>query len=687
MKFLIPVLFSMGTIIIISFQWAIQANIRQGSGGPIYRNLMDGSAYIRWGFDPADILKMPELADDNAHWVLLESPPYTIARSNLPDLPKRRVLSPFGKPDEEFTIIIPIEMDSKDIAFMENNSSFVPGIYFAWLGENWQIFLNGHLVRSELYLDEAGQIMYGRAYRNVHFPLDKNLFVFGTNVLAIRIIGDPTYDYTGLYYNIPYYVDDYQVILRNHQGYFQYFFSGIFAFTGIYYLFFFFFVRKKEELYNLYYGIFSIGMSVHYFMQNDTVNYLIPNSDIGIVVEFGALFLTSAIIFVFIERMGRYKVSKVSWVFLGIALYFSITQIFFCKQYAEEALRIFLVAWLFYFPFVLFNILYYYIHEKRKSRRSVDVFFSLFAGSVIIYICGILDIIFFRTYFWIVHYSTLVFHIGMAFILSNRFSGMYKRLEYSNVMLEETVKERTIELEKQTEIAIHAARSKTKFLATMSHEIKTPLTVISVHVQQAKELLKPEYSDYDTIFNSLKRAQDETMRTARITENAIRLSSMQESKSSMKYLDMNSLLTNSAEAYRPILEKKGNCLDVSIAGNLPPVYGNADLLIQVMMNLLSNANAHTKGGKIIVSGLYEERYIKVMIADNGEGIEPFLLPNIFERRGPGARNEVYSTGIGLSICKEIIESHNGTIEIKSFPKEGTKVFFMIPVQAAAGENV
>ena len=163
------------------------------------------------------------------------------------------------------------------------------------------------------------------------------------------------------------------------------------------------------------------------------------------------------------------------------------------------------------------------------------------------------------------------------------------------------------------------------------------------------------------------------MRVSHITENALRLSSMQESSRQMKPLDIRPILTTTAEAYRPLLEKNGNTLTVNIADNLPPVYGSADLLIQVMANLLSNSNVHTKNGEIgIKTEMRNENgeYVVVTVTDNGSGISPELLPHMFRRNITGASG----TGIGLSISKEIITSHNGTIQIESENGKGTSVY-------------
>jgi signal transduction histidine kinase len=236
-----------------------------------------------------------------------------------------------------------------------------------------------------------------------------------------------------------------------------------------------------------------------------------------------------------------------------------------------------------------------------------------------------------------------------------------------------------VEARHEKEKAEAASKAKGEFLATMSHEIKTPLTVISSHVQKAKRLFETgdsgqTFTKGEAIRHSLTRAQEEIMRTGRLTENALRLASMQERKHQMKPLDISILLKTTAEAYQVVLEKNGNQLIVNITPGLPPVYGDADLLIQVTANLLSNANAHTHDGKIIVTALAANEYVTVTVTDNGSGIPAELLPHVFERQVEGASG----TGIGLSICKEIITSHNGLIEIESENGKGSTVMFRIP---------
>jgi hypothetical protein len=76
----------------------------------------------------------------------------------------------------------------------------MPGVFLAGIGDNWEIYLNGTLIQSEMHVDENGKVLSHRSWRGVAFPVEKTLFKLGTNLLVFRIVGAPSCDYTGLYY-------------------------------------------------------------------------------------------------------------------------------------------------------------------------------------------------------------------------------------------------------------------------------------------------------------------------------------------------------------------------------------------------------------------------------------------------------------------------------------------------------
>ena len=234
------------------------------------------------------------------------------------------------------------------------------------------------------------------------------------------------------------------------------------------------------------------------------------------------------------------------------------------------------------------------------------------------------------------------------------------------------------------------SRMKSEFIANMSHELKTPMTVVSVHVQQAAERYAADGGDNPLVTGSLKRANDEVMHMARMTENTLWLASTQESGSHMKPLKTAELLARSAEAYRAVIEKNGNTLNINIPEHLPQIVGDASKLMQVIANLLTNSNTHTKGGWIEVSAQSTDDFIIVTVKDNGTGLDAKILPQIFERGITGSNG----AGIGLPICKNAIETHGGMIKVENLAswandedneqapssEHGAVVTFTLPIQ-------
>jgi len=220
-------------------------------------------------------------------------------------------------------------------------------------------------------------------------------------------------------------------------------------------------------------------------------------------------------------------------------------------------------------------------------------------------------------------------------------------------------------------------RMKNEFFQNMSHDFKTPLTVISTSVLNAKDMLDYEL-DKDEMRESLDNAQREVMRMARMVESAMKYSSLHDNRQDMVPVDIAQLLHEGAETYRALLERHGNSLSYDIPPTLPNVYGNADMLLHVMSNLLSNANRHTRNGDVSIVARCvvgkKRPDILVSVADNGEGVKPDILSSVFER---GVSES--GTGLGLSICLTALEAHDGAIGIESEPGKGTTVWFTIPI--------
>jgi len=250
------------------------------------------------------------------------------------------------------------------------------------------------------------------------------------------------------------------------------------------------------------------------------------------------------------------------------------------------------------------------------------------------------------------------------------------------------------------------SRLKNELVAVVSHELRTPLTVMSNYSQLAVKAISSGNYEHESI-KRLSIIPKETKRLADLSETLLMTFKEQDGARVKAPLSINKLITRTANVWAPIMDKKGNKQRLSVGANLPLISGNADELMQVMFNLLSNADTHTRGGDIEISASVEvpegdgmienvevrlveneerrklnSRFIVVTISDTGDGIAPELLPFVFEKH----RHDEMGTGYGLPICKEIVEEHGGSICIESEPLNRTKVTFTIPILERRGVN-
>lgn len=245
-------------------------------------------------------------------------------------------------------------------------------------------------------------------------------------------------------------------------------------------------------------------------------------------------------------------------------------------------------------------------------------------------------------------------------------------------------REQQRKLDEQNHILTQTSQAKTEFLSNTSHEMRTPLTVISVNVQTVKNILEDLKVRDPEADELLKNAQSEIMRLARMVGGMLTLASMSEN-TDKSVIDFSTLLQSGVDMLCLNLQKRGNAMKAQIEPGLR-VFGNADLLAQVVSNLLQNAGAHTDFGTISLTAKRKAGEIIVTICDTGTGIRPELLPHVFERGvTDGGKPSEYEgigsggTGFGLYLCKTVVESHGGHIWIESEPGCGTQASFVLPV--------
>jgi signal transduction histidine kinase len=280
--------------------------------------------------------------------------------------------------------------------------------------------------------------------------------------------------------------------------------------------------------------------------------------------------------------------------------------------------------------------------------------------------------------------------------------------EYSRT-LEQKVEERTKELseeinirKKAEEAAEEANRIKSNFLSTVSHELRTPLTSVlgfaKIIRKKLDESVLPALKLEDKkAAKSLGQIRDVTdiiviegERLTALIDDVLDLAKMEAGKIAwnVQQISIVEVIDRATTAVSSLLEQKNLKLVKDVEEGLPEISGDRDRLIQVVINLLSNAWKFTNEGSITVhAGLTVtvegRKYIKVGIADTGIGISREDQEQVFEKFrqvGDTLTDKPKGTGLGLPICREIVQYHDGSIWVESEPGKGSTFFFTISTE-------
>ena len=251
-----------------------------------------------------------------------------------------------------------------------------------------------------------------------------------------------------------------------------------------------------------------------------------------------------------------------------------------------------------------------------------------------------------------------------------------------------------IEERRRTEARLEEAnRRKDEFLAMLSHELRNPLAPIGNAVEILRRLgghdakLMWANDIVDRQLRQLSRLVDELLDVARIGEGKIVLQTAP--------VELTSLLLQCVETQRPALLARRQTLTQATPADAVWVQGDAARLQQVINNLLSNANKYTpEGGSVHVSVQLEHDQAMVSVRDNGIGIEPDLLPRVFDLFEQGKRaldRNQGGLGVGLTLVQRLVRLHQGRVEASSAgPGRGAEFRVYLPclpspaVSAAAG---
>ncbi|GAB1455783.1 MAG: SpoIIE family protein phosphatase [Spirochaetia bacterium] len=443
--------------------------IAAGTAQAQFVDLGDSATFVRVGFEDSWTRIMPRI--DDPAWSIL--PPTRGARTlqirdmGLPGIKQGGIFSILPEPAIDCTFVIPFQVDLT----LLNASD--PALFLKHIGQEWAVYLNGVLLRSELVRSGSGSDYIERSLYDVVVPLDKRRLVRGENLLAFRIRGDPVDDEMGFGETGPYVIDSYRALASSNREYLDLMILGVYAFFALYHGVLF--MMRPKDKGPLFFGVSTLLVATFLASRTNVAPSIIADTSLLERIEYAALFLSLPAILAFVDRLLHQERSR----FLGI-----FTMVSLVLTLASQFLRIEPILLLWYvlaIGAVLYALVFSFgkafRDEYRKLRsgddgdedndrlgeRSVSVSIRdlvfrsdsgrIFIGVLIMSAALVFDILeagaLGGPLFWS-KYAFFVFILLTSSILAGQFAKVSERAAAMNVGLEAEVEARTAQLSKAT---------------------------------------------------------------------------------------------------------------------------------------------------------------------------------------------------------------------------------------------
>jgi len=272
-----------------------------------------------------------------------------------------------------------------------------------------------------------------------------------------------------------------------------------------------------------------------------------------------------------------------------------------------------------------------------------------------------------------------------------------RKLEEKVALRTAELAQANVDLQRAKEVAEEASRAKGTFLNTVSHELRTPLTSVVGFAKLIKKRLTgvmlPALAGADAKVERASRQVSENVdiivaegeRLTTLINDVLDLAKIESGKVEwhMQPVALGEIIQRGIAATTALSGAKGLAVHTEI-NELPTVVGDPDRLIQVLINLLSNAIKFTDHGAITCRAHRVDSAIEVRVTDTGSGIASEDQPKVFEQFvqvGDTLTGKPSGTGLGLPICRQIVEHHGGRIWVESELGRGSTFAFTIPIAA------
>lgn len=270
--------------------------------------------------------------------------------------------------------------------------------------------------------------------------------------------------------------------------------------------------------------------------------------------------------------------------------------------------------------------------------------------------------------------------------VTEQIAQLQEALHQSNLLLEQRVQERTAELQEALNKLTELNRMKNDFISNVSHELRTPLAHMVGYIDLlSAEALGPVSDDQRSALGVLEKSYK---RLASLIDNLLFLSfdTAETLHLEPEAVDLKDLFHQVVEQYQPRASNESISLTQEVPSGLPQAHADINRLEWALGQLVDNAlKFNTRDGRVHINARQEGQRIEVAVADTGIGIPEDKLQEIFEpfhQLDSSSTRRHAGTGIGLTLARRIIEGHGAKLLVESFPGQGSRFSFSLPVAGA-----
>ena len=273
-----------------------------------------------------------------------------------------------------------------------------------------------------------------------------------------------------------------------------------------------------------------------------------------------------------------------------------------------------------------------------------------------------------------------------------KISSFSKDLELQVASRTEELEQKTTELEQANIELKKLDELRSTFLANMSHELRTPLNSIIGYTDLLLDRVDGDITGEQE--KSLTKVHKNAKNLLILINDILDMSRIESGRVELdlREIDLQDIIQETVYALEPLINKKALIIDTDFDGNLPLVYADPDKVRQVVTNLLHNAIKFTSEGSITIRAKASEmgvekgepsKFVEICISDTGMGIREEDFGKLFDMFTPldiSATRPHGGVGLGLSICKRLVEMQNGNIWVESKYGGGSKFYFTLPIK-------